>query len=259
MRRDPWRRGAGQTGRAKRSAFPLLIKARARRRRARHPAVVDGWKSVERAFLAASAEAQSRFRRRRGATWKSCCVPVKHIEMQVLCDAHGAMSSAWASANAPCSAKTRKLMEESPFPAVDERNCAKSYDARRPCAAAKAVGYEGVGTMEFLLHRRTRILFHGDEHPPAGGASRHRDGHGLRSGQVADPRGGGRGAALFTRRTSLLRGHAIECRINAENPAEGFRPSLRQSHAAARARRARGCALIPRSIRTTSSRRIMIP
>ena len=58
--------------------------------------------------------------------------------------------------------------------------------ARPRCAAAKAIGYAGAGTVEFLADARTAtLLLHGDEHPPAGRAPGHRDDHRPRSGRVA--------------------------------------------------------------------------
>ena len=79
------------------------------------------------------------------------------------------------------------------------------------------------------------LLLHGDEHPPAGGAPRHRDGHRHRPGQVAVARGR-RGWSCPSRRTrSRLRGHAIECRINAETR-DGV-AQLRQGDHAARPQR----------------------
>ena len=73
--------------RPKQIGFPLLIKARAggggRGIRLRQGSAERG---RARAYLAASSEAQARFRRRRRATWRSSSSPVKHIEMQLLCD-----------------------------------------------------------------------------------------------------------------------------------------------------------------------------
>ena len=73
---------------------------------------------------------------------------VKHVEVQLLCDAHG---NAVTLGERECSMqrKHQKLIEESPSPAVDETLRAKMLDAA--ARAAKAVGYEGVGTVEFLL------------------------------------------------------------------------------------------------------------
>ena len=72
-------------------------------------------------------------------------------------------------------------------------------------AAARAVAYQGAGTVEFLL-RRPRVLFPRDEHAPAGRASGHRDDHRARSRRVAVARGGGRAAAARAGRRSAATG-----------------------------------------------------
>ena len=85
-----------------------------------------------------------------------------------------------------------------------------------------------------------RVLFHRDEHAPAGRASGHRDGQRHRPRARADAHRRRRPARLSPGRHQLC-GHAIECRINAENP-DTFAPVARPGHrlsCAGRARRAR--------------------
>ena len=72
--------------------------------------------------------------------------------------------------------------------------------------------------------RGPALLLPGDEHPPAGGASRNRAGHGARSGPSADRNRCRRGACRSRRKQIAWRGSAIECRIYAEDPYNHFLP-----------------------------------
>ena len=94
-----------------------------------------------------------------------------------------------------CSIQRRhqKVIEEAPAPASPPRPAARMGEAA--VAAAKAIGYVGAGTVEFLLDARRRLLLHGDEHPSAGRASGDRVHHRPGSGRVAAPRRRGRAAA----------------------------------------------------------------
>ena len=71
--------------------------------------------------------------------------------------------------------------------------CSTTTERARTLAAAvraaTSIGYVGAGTMEFLLDDGRHAALHGDEHPPAGRALRHRDAQRARSGRRADPRG----------------------------------------------------------------------
>ena len=123
-----------------------------------------------------------------------------------------------------CSIQRRhqKIIEESPSPAVDAD--LRAPDGRRPPSPRRrAVGYVGAGTVEFLLDPDGDVLLPRDEHPAAGRAPGDRDDHRARprraAARVAD------GAPLAADALAARRGHAIEVRLTAEDPAAGYRPS----------------------------------
>ena len=203
---------------AKRIGYPLLCKARSGGggrgiRLVRDPA------DFERAWLTASAEAQSAFGDG-GIYLERYLEHTKHIEMQLLCDTHG---NALCLGERECSMqrKNQKLIEESPSavitPAVREEMM------RVSAAAAAAADYVGAGTIEYLytddgefyfMEMNTRLQV---EHPVTEMVT----GIDLVKWQIRIAAG----AELpYTQADIRLAGHAIECRINAENPELDFRP-----------------------------------
>ena len=146
----------------------------------------------------------------------------RHVEMQVIADTHG--NAVWVGER-DCSAQRRhqKLIEESPAPDFpDEIRQAMGEAAVK---VAKACGYVNAGTVEFLyqdgefffLEMNTRLQV---EHPVTELVTGHRP-----RGR-ADPRRRRASRCRSPRTTSTRRGHAIEVRINAEDPAGGkFLPS----------------------------------
>jgi acetyl-CoA carboxylase biotin carboxylase subunit len=144
-----------------------------------------------------------------------------HVEVQVLCDRHGA---AVHLGERDCSTQRRrqKLVEESPSPRLTaaQREQVADYALR----GARAIGYVGAGTMEFLVDGAGNITFselNGRiqvEHPVTE----------MMTGVdiVAEQLRIAAGVPLsLSQRDRPSRGAAIECRINAEDPRAGFRPT----------------------------------
>lgn len=204
---------------AEKIGFPLLIKARSggggkgiRR--------VDSMEQFGEAFLSASSEAQSAFGD--GACYIEKFIhPVKHIEMQLLCDKYGNIV---CLGERECSVqrKNQKMIEESPSPALDEKTRKEMMIAA--VKAAKAVNYVNAGTVEFLLDMDNNFYFMEMntrlqvEH----GVTEMVTGLDIVQWQIRIAAG----AKLSRTQDSIFtHGNVIECRINAENPEKGFRPS----------------------------------
>ena len=199
--------------------YPLLVKARAGGG-GRGIRMVNNADEVENAFLTASAEALGAFGD--GAVYmEKYLSPVKHIEMQILCDQFGAVV---CLGERECSIqrKRQKMIEESPSPAVSEEMRKKMVEVATK--AAKTVNYRNAGTIEFLLDHdgnfyfmemNTRLQV---EHPVTEMVT----GIDIVKWQIRIASGV---ALSFKQEDVQISGNAIECRINAENPKEGFRPS----------------------------------
>lgn len=207
---------------AQRVGFPLLLKARSGGG-GRGIRLVERLEDVEAAFRTASAEAQASFADG-GLYMEKFLRQVKHVEMQILCDQQG---HAVCLGERDCSMQRRnqKLIEESPCPLISQelRERMMATAAR----AAIAVGYEGVGTLEFLLDGERNFYFMEMntrlqvEHPVTEMVT----GIDLVKWQIRVAAGL---ELAFTQGDIALRGHAIECRINAEDPQANFRPSCGQ-------------------------------
>ena len=206
---------------AKTHGFPVAIKA-AFGGGGRGMKVVHDEKSVQEAMESAQRESKAFFGRDEIYVEKYLSWP-RHIEIQLVGDTHG--NVVWVSSR-DCSAQRRhqKLIEEAPAPALPDG----VEDAMGAAAvkAAKAVGYFNAGTVEFIyqdeefffLEMNTRLQV---EHP----VSELITGIDLVEWQIRVAAGE---KLPMTQKQVLAarRGHAIEVRINAENPSGGkFLPS----------------------------------
>lgn len=144
----------------------------------------------------------------------------RHIEVQILGDSFGNVVHL---GERDCSIQRRhqKLIEEAPSPAIDEKTRKEMGDAA--VRAAKAINYEGAGTIEFLLDHdgkwyfmemNTRVQVEHCVTEMISNIDIVREQILVAAGEKLD----------FEQKDILLRGHAIECRINAENPEKDFMP-----------------------------------
>jgi acetyl-CoA/propionyl-CoA carboxylase biotin carboxyl carrier protein len=208
---------AGARAFAEQYGYPIAIKAAAGGGgRGFRVAWSDG--DVEEAHRGASGEAERYFSDGRVYVERYLDHP-RHIEIQVFADRHG---NCVAIGERDCSIQRRhqKLIEESPSPAIDAATRQRMQETA--VKLAREVEYVGAGTVEFLfqdgdyyfLEMNTRIQV---EHPVTEMIS------GL--DLVAEQIRVAAGASLSFGSEIDFRGHAIECRINAEDPARGFAPA----------------------------------
>ena len=199
--------------------FPLLLKASAGGG-GRGIAIVRSRGDLPAAFRAVRAQARSLFNDP-SVYLERFLEPARHIEVQVMCDDHGGVTHL---GERDCSVQRRnqKLLEESPSPAVDAGLRAELGAAA--VRGARAVGYRGAGTMEFLLDTENRFWFMKMncriqvEHPVTEMVTA--------IDLVAEQLRVAAGEPLsFTQDDIGIRGHAVECRINAEDPERGFAPT----------------------------------
>jgi acetyl-CoA carboxylase biotin carboxylase subunit len=202
---------------AKTIGFPVLIKAAAGGG-GRGMKVAASLDDVAEAYATARGEAKAAFGDDAVYMERYLATP-RHIELQVIADAFGAVCHL---GERDCSLQRRhqKMMEEAPSPALDAP--ARDAIGKVVVEAVKAIGYLGVGTIEFLyengefffIEMNTRLQV---EHPVTEAITD--------IDLVREQIRIAAGLPLsFTQDEVFFEGHAIECRINAENP-RTFTPS----------------------------------
>jgi acetyl-CoA/propionyl-CoA carboxylase biotin carboxyl carrier protein len=199
--------------------YPLLIKAAAGGG-GKGMEVVESPADTERAFETARRQGQSYFANPDVYVEKLIVDP-RHVEVQVLADAHGNVIHL---GERDCTVQRRhqKLVEETPSPAVDVELRARIGEIG--VNAARAAGYRSAGTIEGLLTRdgeyffmemNTRIQVEHTVTEEVTGVDLVREQVRIALGERLS----------LDQADVELRGHAIECRINAEDVAKGFLPS----------------------------------
>ena len=203
---------------AKQTGFPLLIKAAAGGG-GRGMRVVESEDTLEKDLNEIMNEAQSAFNDS-SVYIERYLTDIRHIEIQVLADGENAI----ALGERDCTSQRRnqKLIEEAPSPAIDDELRAGLQEAA--INLCKEVGYKNAGTVEFVfdnierkyyfIEMNTRIQV---EHPVTEmitGVDLIQEQLRIASGQKL----------RLTQDDIEIRGHAIECRINAEDPNENFAP-----------------------------------
>ncbi|MFN9629881.1 MAG: acetyl-CoA carboxylase biotin carboxylase subunit [Cyanobacteriota bacterium] len=199
--------------------FPVMIKATAGGG-GRGMRLVPSADQLEGLFKAAQGEAEAAFGNP-GLYMEKFIDRPRHVEVQVLADRFGNVVHL---GERDCSIQRRhqKLLEEAPSPGLDP--AVRERMGHAAAAAARSIHYEGAGTVEFLLDRsgnfyfmemNTRIQV---EHPVTEMVT----GLDLIAEQL---RIAGGEPISVSQQEVRLHGHAIECRINAEDPRQNFRPS----------------------------------
>jgi len=182
--------------------------------------VVASPEEVERAFDAARREGQAYFSDSAVYVERYLEDP-RHVEVQVLADAHGAVIHL-GERDCTIQRRHQKLVEETPSPAVDEE--LRAEIGRIAVEAARAVGYRSAGTIEGLLSRdgeyfflemNTRLQVEHTVTELVTGLDLVREQVLIAAGEPL----------WLSQDEVRLNGHAIECRINAEDPSTGFLPS----------------------------------
>ena len=204
---------------ARSMGYPVIIKATAGGG-GRGMRLVTADEDLGRLYMAAQGEAEAVFGNG-GVYVEKYVQNPRHIEFQILADSHGNVIHL---GERECSIQRRhqKLLEEAPSSALTPTLRKKM--GRAAVLAAKSINYVGAGTVEFLLDQsgdfyfmemNTRIQV---EHP----VTEMITGIDLIAEQIRIAQGE---KLSLTQNQVVLRGHSIECRVNAEDPDFNFRPS----------------------------------
>jgi acetyl-CoA carboxylase biotin carboxylase subunit len=204
---------------ADRIGYPLLIKASAGGG-GKGMRVVHSREELGRAMATAQREAEAAFGSGEVYLEKYLDEP-RHIEVQILADTRGNVVHL---GERECSIQRRhqKLLEEAPAPGLSPRLRANLH--RAAVRIAQAIRYTSAGTVEFLVDKEENFYFMEMntriqvEHP----VTEMITGLDLVREQIRIAAGE---RLSFSQRDVEFRGHAMECRINAEDPAHDFRPS----------------------------------
>lgn len=199
--------------------YPVMVKATAGGGGRGMRVAVDD-EDLEKAIRQAQNEAKTAFGNP-GVYLEKFVEGPRHVEIQIMADKHG---NVVYLGERDCSIQRRhqKLIEEAPSPALSPELRAQMGEAA--VAAARAVNYHGAGTVEFLLDKHGKFYFMEMntriqvEHPVTELVT----GYDLIKEQITVAAGH---PLSFTQNEVKLDGWAIECRINAENPAKNFMPS----------------------------------
>ena len=182
--------------------------------------VVASADEVERAFEAARREGQAYFSDSAVYVERYLDNP-RHVEAQVLADAQGSVIHL-GERDCTIQRRHQKLVEETPSPAVDEE--LRAVIGGIAVDAARAVGYRSAGTIEgllssegeyFFLEMNTRLQVEHTVTELVTGLDLVREQVLIAAGEPLS----------LSQEDVRLRGHAIECRINAEDPSTGFLPT----------------------------------
>ncbi len=202
---------------AKKMGYPVMIKATAGGG-GKGMRKIDSAEDFQGGWDSARAEAKAAFGND-GMYMEKFVTEPRHIEIQIIGDQHGNVIHL---SERDCSVQRRhqKLLEECPSPFMTDELRERMGEAA--IAAGKAIGYEGVGTVEFLVDNKRNFYFMEMntriqvEHP----VTEEVIGYDLIKEQIRVAYG-----EKLSGENYYPTAHAIECRINAEDPWNNFRPS----------------------------------
>ena len=203
---------------AAKAKYPVIVKATAGGG-GKGMRIANNAEELEEAITLCQTEAQNAFGNA-GVYIEKYIINPRHIEVQIIADSHGNVVHL---GERDCSVQRRhqKLLEEAPSPAIDEET--RKAMGAAAVTAAKVIGYEGAGTIEFLLDHdgswyfmemNTRIQVEHCVTEMVSSVDLLKEQIRVASGEKLS----------FTQDDIKLRGHAIECRISAEDADKDFMP-----------------------------------